>query len=535
MARLFGPIFGTEGAGIRRLVRTGNGHTLLVRSRSARCTPAHRSEHETGLWGIRLLALALAITPFRQIFAQPRIVLLRRMIGVAAFTYLVIHFCFYVADQKYAVGTVASEIARRFYLTIGFATLLVLLSLAVTSTDGMMRRLRRRWQTLHRLVYLAAIVGTVHYFIQVKLNVYEPTWFAGIIGWLLIYRLLAHWFGVQRASSIWALALLSIGVRNPDRVGRVWLLRNFYRCARRTGVASQFHAAGGAEARLDCHGVRNHRYNPGDAMEGGGEMAQRRANRRGWGGSGATQRGFLKFLPLLGLLALGAVAGCAPTRDAEEIGHRLDAVRTDKVKLEAFLRPFPKGADLHNHLSGAIYAESFLKWAAADGLCIDRRHLALTEPPCRNEMVPATTALDDRNLYDALVTAFSMHDFLPDDETGHDHFFATFEKFAPAEAAREGDMLAEALQRAASDHVVYLELMWSPGMPKARKLGKKSAGPRFRAALQKTHGGRHRQDRRRSEGEHEPARGPRTRHPALCRTGAASTRLRRVRCAISRR
>jgi sulfoxide reductase heme-binding subunit YedZ len=174
--------------------------------------PLIEANHETGLWGIRLLALALAITPFRQIFAQPRIVLLRRMIGVAAFTYLVIHFCFYVADQKYAVGTVASEIARRFYLTIGFATLLVLLSLAVTSTDGMMRRLRRRWQTLHRLVYLAAIVGTVHYFIQVKLNVYEPTWFAGIIGWLLIYRLLAHWFGVQRTSSIWALALLSIGV-----------------------------------------------------------------------------------------------------------------------------------------------------------------------------------------------------------------------------------------------------------------------------------------------------------------------------------
>ena len=265
------------------------------------------------------------------------------MIGVAAFTYLVIHFCFYVADQKYAVGTVASEIARRFYLTIGFATLLVLLSLAVTSTDGMMRRLRRRWQTLHRLVYLAAIVGTVHYFIQVKLNVYEPTWFAGI-DWLA--------FDLSPAGPlVWrATRKFDLGAgpalhrsRNPDRVGRVWLLRNFYRCARRTGVASQFHAAGGAEARLDCHGVRNHRYNPGDAMEGGGEMAQRRANRRGWGGSGATQRGFLRFLPLLGLLALGAVAGCAPTRDAEEIGHRLDAVRTDKVKLEAFLRRLPQG------------------------------------------------------------------------------------------------------------------------------------------------------------------------------------------------
>lgn len=174
--------------------------------------PITETIHETGLWGIRLLAIALAITPFRQVFAQPRIVLLRRMLGVAAFAYLVIHFCFYIVDEKYALGTVASEIAKRFYLTIGFCTLLMLTALAVTSTDAMMRRLRRRWQLLHRLVYLAAILGTVHYFIQTKLNVFEPTWFAGVIGWLLLYRLMAHWLGVSRASAPWALALLSIGV-----------------------------------------------------------------------------------------------------------------------------------------------------------------------------------------------------------------------------------------------------------------------------------------------------------------------------------
>jgi methionine sulfoxide reductase heme-binding subunit len=174
--------------------------------------PITETIHENGLWGIRLLAIALAITPFRQIFNQPRIVLLRRMIGVAAFSYIVIHFSFYIVDEKYALGTVASEIAKRFYLTIGFATLLMLTALAITSTDGMMRRLRRRWQTLHRIVYLAAIVGTVHYFIQVKLNVFEPTWFAGIIVWLLLYRLMAHWIGVPRASSIWALGLLSVAV-----------------------------------------------------------------------------------------------------------------------------------------------------------------------------------------------------------------------------------------------------------------------------------------------------------------------------------
>ena len=192
--------------------------------------------HETGLWGIRLLAVTLAITPFRQIFSQPRIVLLRRMLGVAAFSYLVIHFSFYIVDQKYHLGTVASEIVKRFYLTIGFITLLMLLALAVTSTDGMMRRLRRRWQQIHRIIYLAVILGTVHYFIQTKLNVYEPTWFAGVIGWLLLYRLMAHGLGAPRANSIAGLALLSIAVGiltalgeygyyaifTGARAGRVW-------------------------------------------------------------------------------------------------------------------------------------------------------------------------------------------------------------------------------------------------------------------------------------------------------------------------
>jgi methionine sulfoxide reductase heme-binding subunit len=198
--------------------------------------PITETIHETGLWGIRLLAITLAITPYRQIFNQPRIVLLRRMIGVAAFSYLVIHFSFYIVDEKYALGTVASEIARRFYLTLGFSALSMLTALAVTSTDGMMRRMRRNWQVLHRIVYVAAIIGTIHYFIQVKLNVFEPTWFAGLIGWLLIYRLLAVRLGVRRASAAGTLACLSIGtgiltalgeygyyaIFTGVRAGRVW-------------------------------------------------------------------------------------------------------------------------------------------------------------------------------------------------------------------------------------------------------------------------------------------------------------------------
>jgi len=136
------------------------------------------------------------------------------------------------------------------------------------------------------------------------------------------------------------------------------------------------------------------------------------------------------------------------------------------------LRAFPKGADLHNHLSGAILAESFIRWAIADGECIDRTKLALARAPCTAPLIPAAAAQADKPLLAALVASLSMQGFQPDGETGHDHFFATFDKFAAAEWDREGDMLAEALRHAARDHVVYLELMWSPGMPAARHLGK---------------------------------------------------------------
>jgi adenosine deaminase len=190
--------------------------------------------------------------------------------------------------------------------------------------------------------------------------------------------------------------------------------------------------------------------------------------------SSGPRRRLLKFCLPIAALMLGAVSACAPTSNSiDATARHFDNIRDDPAKLEAFLRAFPKGADLHNHLSGAIYAESFIRWAIADKLCIDKRQLALAKAPCIGDRVPASTARDDRPLYDALVAALSMKDFKPDGETSHDHFFATFDKFSAAETAREGDMLAEALQQAAKDHTVYLELMWSPGMPEARRLGKK--------------------------------------------------------------
>jgi hypothetical protein len=205
-------------------------------------------------------------------------------------------------------------------------------------------------------------------------------------------------------------------------------------------------------------------------------MAQQRTVESGRRHTGSPRDRFLKLsLGCAVALLFGAVAACAPvaTDPVEATARHLDAIRDQPAQLEAFLRQFPKGADLHNHLSGAIYAENFIRWAMADGLCIDKAQLALVNGPCIGGLIPAGAARDDKPLYAALVAALSMKDFVPDGETGHDHFFAAFDKFAAAESAREGDMLADALRQAASDHTVYLELMWSPGMPAARHLGMK--------------------------------------------------------------
>src|SRR5258708_24989871 len=151
---------------------------------------------EIGLWTIRLIFIALAVTPLRSILQWPRLILVRRMIGVAAFAYAITHLSLYTADQMFDLAKVASEIVRRIYLTIGFAAVLGLSALAATSTDGMIRRLGgRNWQRLHRLVYLIALLAVVHYCMQSKLDLWEPSIMAGIYGWLMGYRLLGRYFG----------------------------------------------------------------------------------------------------------------------------------------------------------------------------------------------------------------------------------------------------------------------------------------------------------------------------------------------------
>jgi sulfoxide reductase heme-binding subunit YedZ len=133
------------------------------------------------------------------------------MLGVAAFSYVVLHLVFYAADNMFDLGKVASEIALRIYLTIGFAAVLVLGALALTSTDGMVRRLGgKAWNRLHRWVYLAALLAAIHYFMQSKLNVSEPLVVAGIMVWLLGYRLVLWSRGPERAAALPALAGLGL-------------------------------------------------------------------------------------------------------------------------------------------------------------------------------------------------------------------------------------------------------------------------------------------------------------------------------------
>lgn len=164
--------------------------------------------HETGLWAIRFLMIALAVTPLRAALDWGKLLLLRRMLGVTALAYAAAHFSLYIVDEKGDLLMVASEIVHRFYLTIGFAVLLGLIALGVTSTDAAIRRMGRWWKRLHRLAYLLGVLALLHYFIQSKANVSEPVFVAGLYVWLMAWRVLpAPW---QRRIAIYpALAVFA--------------------------------------------------------------------------------------------------------------------------------------------------------------------------------------------------------------------------------------------------------------------------------------------------------------------------------------
>jgi len=163
--------------------------------------PVTEATHITGDWAVVFLLCSLALTPARSVYGWMPLVQIRRRVGVAAALYAGLHFFIYVADQKWDLVVVALEIVKRFYLTIGFAALLMLAALAITSTNGWQRRLRRNWKRLHWLVYPAAVLAILHFFIQSKANVGEATVAAGLFAWLMIWRwmpstLRTRWLGL---------------------------------------------------------------------------------------------------------------------------------------------------------------------------------------------------------------------------------------------------------------------------------------------------------------------------------------------------
>ena len=165
--------------------------------------PVRAFEQTLGLWALRFLILTLAITPLRQL-AGINLLRFRRALGLLAFWYAAMHFSVYLTlDRGLLWSTIVPDIVRRPFITLGFAALVLLVPLAATSTARMIKRLgARRWKRLHKLVYPAAALGCLHYFMMVKADVREPLIYAAILAVLLGWRVATRWRpAVSRPSS----------------------------------------------------------------------------------------------------------------------------------------------------------------------------------------------------------------------------------------------------------------------------------------------------------------------------------------------
>lgn len=151
--------------------------------------PVQVVQHTLGITALNLLLLTLTITPLRRLTGMNWLVRLRRSVGILAFFYALLHALSYAAlDLRFDWPRLAADVVERPWLTVGFATVVLLVPLAVTSTNAMQRRLGRRWTTLHRSIYAIAALGVLHFFWQVKLDTREPLVYAAILAVLLGYR-----------------------------------------------------------------------------------------------------------------------------------------------------------------------------------------------------------------------------------------------------------------------------------------------------------------------------------------------------------
>lgn len=153
--------------------------------------PVEFVQHFTGDWTLRFLLITLSVTPLRKLLNLPDLIRFRRMLGLFAFFYVCLHFLTYIGpDQLFSLSGMWKDVAKRPFITIGFAGFVLLIPLAVTSTKGWIRRLGgKRWQALHRLIYVSAFCGVIHYYWLVKSDHRLPLLYGAILAVLLLYRL----------------------------------------------------------------------------------------------------------------------------------------------------------------------------------------------------------------------------------------------------------------------------------------------------------------------------------------------------------
>ena len=169
--------------------------------------PIEEIQDRLGNWGLRFIMIALAVTPLRQLSGRAWLTRFRRMLGLFAFFYVLLHFLVWlILDQGLLLSAIAEDVIKRPFITIGFVALLLLLVMAATSTTGIRRRLGARWQQLHYGAYVVGILGVWHYWWQVKQDIREPLVYAAVLTVLLGYRIVRKRLGVRARSRAASLA-----------------------------------------------------------------------------------------------------------------------------------------------------------------------------------------------------------------------------------------------------------------------------------------------------------------------------------------
>jgi methionine sulfoxide reductase heme-binding subunit len=154
----------------------------------------------TGSWALIFLLASLAVTPLRRLTGWHELIKFRRMLGLYAFFYALLHFSTFVGlDHFFDLNRIGKDILKRPYVTAGFTAFVMMIPLALTSTAGMIRRLGKRWQQLHRLIYLAAIAAVIHFYWLVKSDIRRPVQFGAVLTLLLGYRLVVRWLKPSRS------------------------------------------------------------------------------------------------------------------------------------------------------------------------------------------------------------------------------------------------------------------------------------------------------------------------------------------------